>query len=150
MLHSLISRIRRRPKHVREQYAFFGAVIFTGLVAFVWAVSLPSRFEVSAPTADVTEASRPFSAVLERARENLTSLGEAATQSSYTQTATTVPPTADPFSFITLTPEDLAAIEARRAGAAAGPNLAVPDAPAHRSILIATTTAPVAESPSME
>lgn len=36
MLKRVIRSIRRQPKAVRDQYAFWGAGMFTALVAFVW------------------------------------------------------------------------------------------------------------------
>ena len=57
MLFRIIDAIRRKPKHVREQYAFGGAVIFTAVVVGVWSLSLPARFAVVSE--GVSEANPP-------------------------------------------------------------------------------------------
>lgn len=38
----LIEKIRQKPKSVKDHYAFYGAVGITGVIAVVWAVSLPA------------------------------------------------------------------------------------------------------------
>ncbi len=40
-----LDRVRRKPKAVRTQHAFFTAVAITGLIAVGWLVSLPAQFE---------------------------------------------------------------------------------------------------------
>lgn len=39
--------MRERPKDVRVHVSFLAATAFTGLIALVWGVTLPSRFDVS-------------------------------------------------------------------------------------------------------
>ncbi len=40
-----IESLREKPKHVRNQYAFYGAFVVTGLILALWVVSVPSRFQ---------------------------------------------------------------------------------------------------------
>ncbi len=44
-----IDQIRRQPKETHGRYAFLGAAVITGLIALVWLVSLPSRFNDATP-----------------------------------------------------------------------------------------------------
>lgn len=41
---SYLEELRRKPKQVRTQYAFFGALSVTLLITLVWGFSLPARF----------------------------------------------------------------------------------------------------------
>lgn len=50
MLHHL-EELRKRPKAIRNSYAFGVALSVTLLVAVVWAVSLPSRFTLESEVA---------------------------------------------------------------------------------------------------
>ncbi len=43
MLFKTLDNLRTKPKVIRDQFAFMVAVIFTLLVAGVWALSIPSR-----------------------------------------------------------------------------------------------------------
>lgn len=43
MLIRLISSVRKKPKHVRDQFAFWTAIIFTSLVVCFWVIGLPGR-----------------------------------------------------------------------------------------------------------
>jgi len=38
-----IKKLKTKPKHVRDQVAFFFALGFTGMIALVWLVALPDR-----------------------------------------------------------------------------------------------------------
>jgi len=73
-----IEQLRKAPKHVHERYALYGAVSVTAVIALVWLVSLPARFEpvvvdtteeqsasASAAWAEITEQFRDFSAALD-------------------------------------------------------------------------------------
>jgi len=40
-----LERLRKKPRHVRDNYAFIGASSFLLVVAGIWALSLPLRFE---------------------------------------------------------------------------------------------------------
>lgn len=43
MILKWIEKTRKKPKEVRNQYAFFGAVVVTGFIVVLWVVSLPSQ-----------------------------------------------------------------------------------------------------------
>lgn len=45
MLFKTLDNLRTKPKVVRDQFAFMVAVVFTILIAAIWALSLPSRLE---------------------------------------------------------------------------------------------------------
>lgn len=45
MLLDHIERIRRKPPEVRRRYAFMVSIVFTGLIALVWLVTLVARFD---------------------------------------------------------------------------------------------------------
>lgn len=40
----MLDELRKKPRILRENYAFWGALLLTGLVAVVWLVSMPFRF----------------------------------------------------------------------------------------------------------
>jgi len=40
-----IEKTRKKPKAVRDQYAFFGALVLTGIIVVGWSFSLPARLE---------------------------------------------------------------------------------------------------------
>jgi hypothetical protein len=61
MLFSRLDKLRQKPKIVRQQYAFFGALTLTAVVAGVWTLSLPARFAGVGEVATATdEAAPPF------------------------------------------------------------------------------------------
>ncbi len=68
MIWRWLDTIRRKPKHVREQYAFGVAITFTGLVIALWSFSLPSRF-VNTPTEDGVVAAAPFAGLFNEFRQ---------------------------------------------------------------------------------
>lgn len=47
-----IESLRKKPKHVRNQYAFWIAFIFTSFVVIVWVVSLPEKFSINSERSD--------------------------------------------------------------------------------------------------
>ena len=70
MLFRIIDAIRRKPKHVREQYAFGGAVIFTAVVVGVWSLSLPARFAVvSEGVSEAKPPAAPFAHLIGQVKE---------------------------------------------------------------------------------
>lgn len=67
-----IEKTRKKPKAVRDQYAFFGALTVTGLIALVWFVSLPSHFaDVEVAGEDERQAVGAFSRFLSDAKSNI-------------------------------------------------------------------------------
>jgi hypothetical protein len=96
--------IRRKPKHIRQQYAFWSAAAVTAVIALVWTVSLPSRFEdAGAPVADEAYTGA-FARFIGEAKENVANVFSAHQPHEPTPeepTATTTAATGTPF---TLTP----------------------------------------------
>lgn len=92
--------IRRKPKHVRQQYAFWSAAAVTAVIALVWTISLPSRFEdASAPAAD-TAYTGAFARFIGEAKENFANVFSAQQPQEPTPTepsATTTAATGTPF-----------------------------------------------------
>lgn len=46
MIEEHLNNIRKKPKAVRSQYAMVAASVFTGVLALLWATTLPERFAV--------------------------------------------------------------------------------------------------------
>jgi hypothetical protein len=40
-----IEALRNQPKHIRNRYAFWTALLITACIALVWTLSIPARFE---------------------------------------------------------------------------------------------------------
>ncbi len=56
----LIENIRQKPKRIKDQYAFYGATAITGIIAIIWAISVPAGFEKNNESQDmVDENNRP-------------------------------------------------------------------------------------------
>ena len=70
-----IETLRTRPKHVRNQYAFWIALSLTAAIAFFWVLSLPSRFASAIPQ-DVghTDQAGIFSRNITSIKESLVEL----------------------------------------------------------------------------
>jgi cytoskeletal protein RodZ len=71
-----IESLREKPKAVRNRYAFGIALVCTGVIALVWATTLPSRLVtqedpelVASAQEDVSYFSKAFSEVFSRAGE---------------------------------------------------------------------------------
>lgn len=72
MLFRLLDTLRKKPKHVREQYAFGGAVVFTAMVVGVWSLSLPARFAaISDGVSEVQPAAAPFAHMFSQLKEQV-------------------------------------------------------------------------------
>ncbi len=41
---SFLKNLQNKPKETRNQYAFGGAAVIVGMVAFIWVLSLPAQF----------------------------------------------------------------------------------------------------------
>jgi len=91
MLLRTIENIRRKPKAVRQRYAFVTAATFTLLVAGVWSLSLPARFNAVQQGVIITAspervssqaASVPFSGVWSQFKQQLSNLGSQATSTA--------------------------------------------------------------------
>lgn len=60
-----IEELRKRPKHVRDRYAFVSALVFTSAVAMIWVVSLPARFSETPEVGLADDQNGSFSRALE-------------------------------------------------------------------------------------
>ena len=61
MLIRLISTVRQKPKHIRDQYAFWIAIGCTVLIGVVWLSGLTERVVTDSQTANDAESSGVFS-----------------------------------------------------------------------------------------
>lgn len=52
----MLDELRRKPKEVRERYAFLGALSFTGVVAMVWLVATFVQFNSVNPFSSFSDA----------------------------------------------------------------------------------------------
>lgn len=72
---SFLQRLRQKPSYVKSQIAFIGALFITGIVAFVWVMSLPARFEkVGADTEGTLDEPTFFENAFSRTRDQLGSV----------------------------------------------------------------------------
>lgn len=86
MLLRAITAIRRKPRAVRQQYAFMTAVLFTAFVAGIWTLSVPARFvsvqqgvfTTTTPAAS-QPAAVPFSSVWNQLRQQVDTVVNTAT-----------------------------------------------------------------------
>jgi len=100
MLFETLDRIRRKPKAVRNQYAFGAAVTFTLLIAGVWSLSIPARFASIGNVAAIGSASSsvpttPFAGLLDQLKHQFESAKDIAntipqaTSTAHTQIVST-------------------------------------------------------------
>lgn len=71
----MLEELRKKPKGLKEAYAFWGAAIFTGLVAIVWLASLPVRFsaiDTAEQVENQAETNSAFSQFFGQLKENIT------------------------------------------------------------------------------
>lgn len=84
----MLDELRRKPKHVRDRYAFFGALFVTLCIAMVWFVALGVRY--SAPTSDVASSSQNVRSEYSSVWTTFThSIGQAFSRFQNMNTATT-------------------------------------------------------------
>lgn len=72
-----LTRLRSKPKMLRDQLAFGGAVGLTAVIALVWLVSLPDRFAqvaATAPVEEVEESRGAFQNLFEGIRSQVASV----------------------------------------------------------------------------
>jgi hypothetical protein len=73
-----LERLRKKPAHVRTQYALGGAFVVTALIAIVWSTTLPTRFgEISGTLAEegveqTGALQNGFDALIQQTTESLT------------------------------------------------------------------------------
>lgn len=66
-----IESLRKKPKEVRNQYAFYGACIVTGFIAILWALSLPARFDSVNATEDTSDKTGGVTRALADIKESI-------------------------------------------------------------------------------
>lgn len=87
----MFKNIHRKPKAVREQYAFWSAAIITACIGLVWIVSLQYRFDDGLSPSNVVEEEQrgAFSQFLGEARDRAAAAFGAAQTDTATSTGTT-------------------------------------------------------------
>lgn len=82
MLLRWIEKTRKKPKAVRNQYAFVGAIAVTALIVVVWAVSLPTKIAKIAAEHEGTdiETVGAFSRFFNDAKQNFATAVKGETQ----------------------------------------------------------------------
>lgn len=122
MLIRLITSVRKKPKHVRDLYAFWAAVVFTTLVAVPVVFGLPGRLDPASITGEA-DAQPMFSSFMDEVSERFSEATEPISDLRETIEAT------DPVSTTTQQTETVSS---------STPVTEAP--PAAREIRIATTT----------
>lgn len=81
-----IEKTRKKPKEVKNQYAFFGAVGVTFVIAFFWSISLPSHFANFGNDVEnyENETSGAFSQFFEEAKNNFATIFQATKEAEKT------------------------------------------------------------------
>lgn len=84
-----LESVRKKPKTVKNQYAFFGAAAVVSLVAMIWLVSLPGHFAaINVDNSPEKEAAGAFARFFGEAKANLGNVFSSTFQSA-SSTATT-------------------------------------------------------------
>ncbi|OGG41630.1 hypothetical protein A2837_00590 [Candidatus Kaiserbacteria bacterium RIFCSPHIGHO2_01_FULL_46_22] len=67
----MLEELRKKPKAVRNLYAFWGAVILTGLIALVWTLSLYAKFnKIDTPSfKEANDTTGAFSQFIEKTKQ---------------------------------------------------------------------------------
>lgn len=73
---NFLERMRTKPQHVKGQYAFLGALLFTAVVGSIWVASLPARFaevtqQAEEPRVSSTDSKNSLGALFGSARDQL-------------------------------------------------------------------------------
>jgi hypothetical protein len=68
-----LQHIRKKPKHIREQYALFFSIIIMTVIVSVWSLSLPSQLQkITAADKDEQSAAAPLSGLFSGLKEQFT------------------------------------------------------------------------------
>lgn len=80
---SIITNLKNKPSHIKEQIAIFSALALTAVVAFFWVASLGSKFSNPSTRESFAESLTPFkvlksnlSAAVADTEENLKSVAD--------------------------------------------------------------------------
>ena len=71
-----IESLRKRPKHVRNQYAFYGAVLVTGIIIVFWVVSIPAKFQQVEVVQDDSDSDGGFARAFQDLKSNFATVVE--------------------------------------------------------------------------
>lgn len=135
---ALLERIRKKPRHIKDRYAFYGAALITAFIAVIWVISLPATYKTAGVTQlDTDSESRPaFSTFFKEAKDQLANLKEGISEIVATSTATSSMPAATSTTTLPTSLEDV--INGAATGAIIAPSST---APAVRTVQIGTTSA---------
>ncbi|MFM2414723.1 MAG: hypothetical protein RI911_416 [Candidatus Parcubacteria bacterium] len=83
-MHDFLEKLRKKPKHVRSQYAFWTALVFTLLIATVWVIQVPGKLlkentqvaAVATVEAHESSFSKTFSKTIQGAKTYLQNIGK--------------------------------------------------------------------------
>jgi len=101
---AILDKLRKKPKSVRNRYAFWLAVLFTICVAGIWVTTLPTRLFLimstaagTASTAEVRTLSSRWSNITAAVRTsfNKSPIASAVVESTSNQIASSTPTTTD-------------------------------------------------------
>lgn len=95
MIGRVFKHVRSKPKGVRDQYAFWIAAVFTGLIILMWVWQLPDRFEETSGTVvnrEEAESEPAFGGLLDQFSDRISNIREEVSEF----TATTSKETAEP------------------------------------------------------
>lgn len=99
MLLRWIENARKKPKTVRNQYAFFGAVILTSCIGLIWVATLPGRFaNLDLAETETEETTGAFAQFLSNAKQNMAATIKAQTEKNKGYTAEPAATTTEPVS----------------------------------------------------
>lgn len=72
----MFEQVHKKQKSVREMYAFWCAAGITGIIAAVWIVSLPFRFDGPIPTENITDSPQAgvFSQFISETKNSFTAI----------------------------------------------------------------------------
>jgi hypothetical protein len=74
MIGNLFSKIRRKPKHVKDNIAFASASVVTVAVFLVWVLNVPN--ELINETKSESEKVQPFTTLFNQIKEQVASVGD--------------------------------------------------------------------------
>lgn len=133
-----IEKTRKKPKAVRDQYAFVGALSVTALIALIWFVSVPTHFANMEVEGEAEkEAVGAFAGFLSDAKANIAAVFSAIPQEDE-QAATSTSATSSA-AMPTLRQDNVNSLRQRQEEE---------QRPAPRTVLIATTSHATASSAS--
>ena len=144
MILKWIEKTRKKPKAIRNQYAFVGAVVLTSFIVVIWSLSLPAHFaEVKVDDSVTRESTSALSQFFSQAKENFATVIESAksNEDSESTTEQSEPEQESPVVMPELSEDNLKTMKE---------NDEALKAPSPRTVLIATTTAGQASTSSQE